>query len=232
MNLSCSSQMIFLFNLLFQLFYMTFFYILSLLLSNGSFVDFAWPSSFSIMALFYIFFASSYPPRKFLLSSLYLLAGVRFITGWLKRGHLKKEDNRWSQWRTLWRESGGFFGIRNEKINTFIFFHAQSLANGLFMSAPLEIASRNSQEKMHMLEIVGVVIWIIAFWLENVADMQRLRFVVRMKKEGKGWGGVNREGLWGYSRHPNYFCEFMIWIAYCVYTIPSIEKLGLFVFLR
>lgn len=149
------------------------------------------------------------------------------MAGWLKRGHLKKEDNRWSQWRALWKETGGFFGIKNEKINTFIFYHAQSLSNGLFMSAPLEIVSRNSDQTIYFLEILGIGLWTIAFCLENIADMQRLRFIVRMKKEGKGWGGINREGLWAYSRHPNYFCELMIWVSYCVYAIPSIEKLGI-----
>jgi len=158
-----------------------------------------------------------------LLCSLYLLAGARFMFGWLKRGHLSHEDTRWILWRELWREGKGMFSIKNEYINSWIFFHAQSLANALFFIMPLQISCSNTETKIHCLEIVGVIIWFFAFWLENKADLQRLAFVQRQKKENKPSGAIVNEGLWKYSRHPNYFCEFLIWIAYTIYAIPSME---------
>ena len=61
-----------------------------------------------------------------------------------------------------------------------------------------------------LLELLGLVIWALAFAMESVADLQKVRFLRAMKKAGKQRQVCNI-GLWKYSRHPNYFAEWMVW---------------------
>ena len=190
---------------------------------NGSLVDFGWPSGFFLMALGHLIFSSGYWLRKWLICGLYLLAGARFMFGWIRRGHLAKEDSRWILWRELWAEGKGMFGIKNEYVNSWVFYHAQSLANALFFIMPLQISCANTDTHLTCFEIFGVALWFFSFWLENTADLQRLSFIRKQKNENKPSGAIANNGLWKYSRHPNYFCEFLIWIAYTIYSIPSIK---------
>lgn len=214
---------VFYFNFLFQIIWMTIMYALCVAKKNGSWVDFGWPSGFFLMALLHLIFSTGYWLRKTIICSLYLLAGARFMFGWIKRGHLVKEDSRWILWRELWAEGKGMFGLKNEYINTFAFYHAQSLANALFFIMPLQISCFNAEENMNIFEIIGVVLWFFAFWLENKADFQRVVFLSKQKKAKIPPGAIVNCGLWNYSRHPNYFCEFLIWIAYTIYSIPSLK---------
>lgn len=208
-------------NLIFQISWMSLMYVIYVVRKNGSLVDFGWPSGFFLMALAHWMYGSGYWLRKSVICALYMLAGARFMVGWIKRGHLVKEDARWILWREMWSEGKGILGIKNEYLNSLAFYHAQSLANALFMIMPLQISCSNEDSSLSLLEILGVIIWFFAFWLENKADFQRLSFIIKQKKENKPSGGVLNKGLWKYSRHPNYFCEFLIWIAYTVYTLPS-----------
>ena len=59
-----------------------------------------------------------------------------------------------------------------------------------------------------------------AFVLESVADKQKLSFLKAMKKERKS-NQVCNVGLWKYSRHPNYFAEWMVWNGLIIASIPS-----------
>lgn len=220
-----------LFHILFQFGYMSIYYIFSLLLKNCSFVDFAWPSGFFLMSLIYFFTSNGYWLRKLLIVSLYCLAGFRFMFGWLKRGHLKHEDSRWNLWRKRWSCGDGIFGIKSISINTFFFFHAQSMSNAFFMNLPLKYACHNEDKHIYFNEILAVFIWMAAFYFENIADLQRVKFLARQKKENKPWGGINKDGLWRYSRHPNYFCELFIWISYFVFGFSSVKQYD-FEFLR
>ena len=50
--------------------------------------------------------------------------------------------------------------------------------------------------------------------------MQKLKFLQKMKKAGKK-NSVCNVGLWRYSRHPNYFAEWLVWTAMVIASIPS-----------
>lgn len=154
--------------------------------------------------------------RKLLITIPYLICGLRFMYGWIVgRKHYKHEDGRWNLWRERWRKGEGLFGIKSEAINFFFFYHAQSLANIFFFSVPLILMTRNEEKGFYPLELVGIFIWIASFILENTADFQLAKFKSKNRNE------VMCSGLWKYSRHPNYFFEFMLWAAYCLMTFTS-----------
>jgi steroid 5-alpha reductase family enzyme len=67
------------------------------------------------------------------------------------------------------------------------------------------------------LEIAGAAIWLLALAGESLADYQLKQF-----KAGRaGTGRVCQVGLWRYSRHPNYFFEWLIWVAFFVFALGS-----------
>ncbi len=75
------------------------------------------------------------------------------------------------------------------------------------------LASRN-QTELGVLDIIGCFIWWIAVMGEGIADKQLADF--RMQSENKG--KVCQRGLWRYSRHPNYFFEWMHWWSYVCFA--------------
>eukprot|EP00455_Lapot_gusevi_P037533 TRINITY_DN4206_c0_g1_i2.p1 TRINITY_DN4206_c0_g1~~TRINITY_DN4206_c0_g1_i2.p1 ORF type:complete len:307 (+),score=79.66 TRINITY_DN4206_c0_g1_i2:85-1005(+) len=234
---------VYLFHAYGQIAWMSLMWILCVVRHNGSMVDFGWPSGFTAMAVWYMFSGDGYWLRRVLICSLYIFCGVRFMIGWaFGRRHWIKEDHRWSYWRERWRHGQGMFGIKSVPLNFFFFYHAQSLTNIFFLSIPLHVTcfemGRATPTELRWSEIGALCLWVTAFVMENVADVQLSKFTIRMKKEAKklkeeqqqnpaacaridAEGKVMDQGLWRYSRHPNYFCEFLLWCAYALYAWPS-----------
>jgi steroid 5-alpha reductase family enzyme len=96
----------------------------------------------------------------------------------------------------------------------------QGLANASFLALPAYLIASNRSESLHVLEVIGLLIWMGAFVMESVADMQKLAFLREMKQRGLR-NQVCNVGLWRYSRHPNYFAEWMVWNALVIAAIPS-----------
>jgi steroid 5-alpha reductase family enzyme len=64
-----------------------------------------------------------------------------------------------------------------------------------------------SPDHLTRFDIIGVCVWTAGFLFESIGDWQLARFRSDPKNKGK----VMDQGLWAYSRHPNYFGEFLIW---------------------
>jgi len=69
------------------------------------------------------------------------------------------------------------------------------------------------------LTIIGLLIWVVGFFFELLADAQKSRFKANPENEGK----FIREGLWSWSRHPNYFGEIIIWIGVALIAFPVLK---------
>ncbi|MFT5164092.1 MAG: steroid 5-alpha reductase family enzyme [Alteromonadaceae bacterium] len=65
-----------------------------------------------------------------------------------------------------------------------------------------------------------MIIWLTAAVMETMADKQKLGFLRPMKQQGKK-NKVCNIGLWKYSRHPNYFAQWMVWNGLIIAAIPS-----------
>ena len=96
----------------------------------------------------------------------------------------------------------------------------QGVANASFLALPAFIIASNPSKEISILEIIGIIIWLASFIMESVADAQKLKFLRTMKKSGER-NTVCNIGLWKYSRHPNYFAEWMVWNALVIASIPS-----------
>ena len=184
-----------------------------------SYVDIGWPWGLVLLGIISFFFSEGYWMRSLVVSSVVILIGLRMGLGALKMwrlGFLKKEFPRYQYQRIVWKEEGK----NNTALASQIDAIAQGLANASFLAFPVFIIASNGDQEFSVLEIVGLVIWILAFSMESIADFQKVRFLKEMKRAGKHRQVCN-VGLWKYCRHPNYFAEWMVWNGLVIAAIPS-----------
>lgn len=97
-----------------------------------------------------------------------------------------------------------------------VFFLAQAVLV-VILSAPFLIAARDGQPGPTLLDFLGPSIWLVGLIGETIADRQLSRF----KRHATNRGRVCNVGLWRYSRHPNYFFEWLMWIGYATVGAAS-----------
>ena len=181
---------------------------------NFSYVDIGWSVNFAVLAVLYASLAPGYLPRRVLIAAMFTAHGLRL--GW----HLSKriigepEEGRYQQLRRDW--GGGGKEGRTLNLKFLGFFELQAVLNA-FLTLPMLIACFNDAPRIHGLEMMGFAIFLVGLVGESTADAQLAAF----KRDPANKGGVCDGGLWRYSRHPNYFFEWLIWIAYAVFALAS-----------
>lgn len=177
---------------------------------NAGVVDVFWALNFPVITVITFFLSEGFETRKFLICGMFLLAELRLGLHLWQRviGHLNEEEGRYQQLRKEWGE--------NANRNFFWFFQFQAISNVL-LAIPFFIITANSLTTISLLEYLGLAIWIISFFGEMIADRQLAEF----KKDPSNKGKVCNTGLWNYSRHPNYFFEWLTWMGYFVFALAS-----------
>lgn len=184
-----------------------------------SYVDIGWPWGVALIGVLTWCYAESESIRIMAISVMYILIGARMGLGSLKMwrlGMLDKEFPRYEYQKQRWKRAGKNNTALAMQIDAIL----QGLANASFLAMPAFIIANNSNSTIAPIEIIGSVVWFGAFIMESVADMQKLSFLKEMKKLGKK-NQVCNVGLWKYSRHPNYFAEWMVWNGLIIASIPS-----------
>ena len=184
-----------------------------------SYVDIGWPLGLAVIGVVTLVLSEGYWPRTALVSGVYLFVGLRMGIGALhmwKRGKLKVEFPRYEYQRLRWQRAGK----TNVPLAMQVEALVQGLANASYLAFPALIIGSNPNPSISIFEIIGFLVWASAFAMESVADAQKLKFLRQMKKAVKG-NQVCNVGLWRYSRHPNYFAEWMVWNALVIASIPS-----------
>jgi len=87
------------------------------------------------------------------------------------------------------------------------------------LAAALVVFTTPLKKDLSWFAYIGILIWLVGFTFESVADLQKNRF--RAKPENKG--KFIHTGLWSISRHPNYFGEIVIWIGVAVIALPVLR---------
>jgi steroid 5-alpha reductase family enzyme len=85
------------------------------------------------------------------------------------------------------------------------------------LSGPFLFPAMNPRPNLSWAEFVGCAVWLIGMIGEATADAQLNAF----KKNPASHGKTCRAGLWNYSRHPNYFFEWVIWLGLAVFALGS-----------
>lgn len=176
---------------------------------NAGLVDVGWTVSVAAIAVLYAAWGPGAPARKWLLAAMMVVWGARLAT-YLLRDRIvgRPEDARYSDLRARRSPAAA--------LAFFPFFQAQALLAALF-ATPALIVAFNPAPALSGLEVGAALLWLAAFGGEALADRQLERFKARPASRGR----TCREGLWRYSRHPNYFFEWLVWVAYALYALAS-----------
>lgn len=192
--------------------------------ANAGIVDAIWAAGVGGSAVLLAALGDGAPLPRALLALLGGAWGLRL--GWhlWRRVRGEAEDGRYRQLRAHWRGHQGKF---------FLFFQLQALLVALF-ALPFAAVAANAAPAPGWIA-AGVAIWGLAMAGEALADRQLARF----RADPGNRGRVMDRGLWAWSRHPNYFFEWLHWFAYVALAAGSplwwlawCGPLVMFVFLR
>jgi steroid 5-alpha reductase family enzyme len=184
-------------------------WVIHLMIRNAAIVDVGWAAGLGILAIFYALAGSGYPARKWAIASMAGFWGLRLAAYlFLTRVAGHPEEGRYVQLRKEWKT--------NLPLRFLFFFEFQALLD-VVLSTPFLVACLNTRAPLGVVEKTGAGIWLIGILGEALADQQLNSF----KKDPEHKGKTFRGGLWKYSRHPNYFFEWLIWVGYAVFAITS-----------
>jgi len=194
--------------------------------NDAGVVDIGWTAGVGAMAVYAAIVGEGWLPRRILVGGMGGVWALRLVIYILKdRIMVEKEDSRYQRLRTHWgRKAHAWF---------FVFFTSQSLLVVLF-ALPFLAGAAKTRASLSVFDGLAILIWLIAMGGEWLADLQLARF----RNQASNAGKVCRDGLWNYSRHPNYFFEWLHWFAYVLLGVASpgflltlIGPLAMYIFL-
>ncbi len=165
---------------------------------DASIVDPFWGTGFIVVTWVTFVFSPAPASRRMVIALLVTAWGAR-LSGYLAWRNLGKgEDRRYRQMRDKWK--GKFIWV--SLVTVFVL-------QGVLMwtiSLPIQIGMRSEPISV-WLTGVGVLIFASGLLFESIGDYQLARF----KSNPSNAGQVLDHGLWRYTRHPNYFGDFLVW---------------------
>jgi steroid 5-alpha reductase family enzyme len=180
----------------------------SVALRRNDIADIAWGAGFILLAVF-LLLAGTPDERDFLLASLVVIWGIRLAVHIHLRNRGRGEDFRYRQWREEWGRTAlvrSYFQV----------FLLQGFIL-LVIAAPLFVSAVSEGPPLQGWAIAGSVVWAIGLAFEAIGDEQLRRF----KKRHGNSGRIMTTGLWGYTRHPNYFGEVVLWWGIFLIALPA-----------
>ncbi len=215
----------YLFSLCVTLFLTTIYFGFAVYKKDNSIIDRFYGLTFVITAWFMVMLqlqTSVISPLTALVLVLISIWGIRLSS----RIHLKNkrkgvEDFRYASWREEWMKKGkDYFYVRSYLqifvlqgfvVSIVLLPFTLIIANPISLSSPFITA--------------GLFIWLVGFFFESVGDYQVDRFVKHKHHDGEQ---IMKNGLWKYTRHPNYFGESSMWWGL---ALMAFSQASVFVFL-
>ena len=185
-----------------------------------SYVDIAWPWGLVLIGVIALLLGQGYKPRIYMVAGMYLFSGLRMGIGALilfSKGHLNSELSRYSYQRRRWDKAG----YKNLNLSLQYEIMIQCFANITFLAIPAILMANNSTNSIAISELIGVGLWATWFVLEHISDLQKQQFLKKAFLEKKKKQVCN-VGFWKYTRHPNYFSEWMVWNAMIISSLSSL----------
>lgn len=172
---------------------------------NAGIVDVAWSATIGMAGVWFAWSSDGYERRRWLVAALIAIWSLRLTVYLFRRVVGEPEEGRYATLRENW-------GSQADR-KFFVFYQFQAAA-AAFFALPVLAAAQNSVERLGGLDWLAVACWIVGVSGVTIADWQLARF----RDEKQHRGETCRKGLWYYSRHPNYFFEWVHWWSYAVFA--------------
>lgn len=178
---------------------------------DASYVDVGWCMGIGLMGLFFALMSEGYAVRHWLIAGLVFAWSARLGIFLLIRLHGEAEDSRYAALREKW-------GPRAQPL-FFLFFQMQAAAAVLLTIPLLVLMNEGAPRGLGWWDFLGAAIILISIGGEWLADRQLSAWRANPANKGK----TCRSGLWRFSRHPNYFFEWLHWMAYPIFGIRFLD---------
>lgn len=175
-------------------------------LKNPSVVDASWSIGLLMSGLIYLGMMPI-TPRTVVVGALLTLWALR-LAGYLwytriLQGHV---DKRYTELSNNWKIS--------QALGFFLNFQLQGLLI-FIISFLFYFISNTNHYTLTLTDVMAIIIVFVGVIGETIADLQLYGFKIRNK------GGVCNIGLWNYSRHPNYFFDWLTWLGFTLFACQS-----------
>lgn len=179
-------------------------------LKNAALVDVGWAAGLGLLAALSAGLGDAPAHRRILVAALGCLWAFRLASHlWRDRvAGGTPEEGRYVYLRAHWG--------RHANLHFLWFFLAQGIGNVL-LALPFLLAAFNPAPGVSPFEMAAAALWIASVGGEALADAQLRAFKAVPANKGK----VCRAGLWSVSRHPNYFCEWLTWMAFALLAVSA-----------
>ena len=184
-------------------------WLIHLSIKNAGIVDVGWALGIALSSILYFVLGDGFSTRKWLGTLMACAWGFRlglYILFARVIGHA--EDARYTALKNMWKEKANF--------NLFFFFQLQGFLIAVF-SLPFLFSSLSQMPRISFIEWMGVGLWGMGILGERTADQELHTF----KRNPASKGKTCRVGLWKYSRHPNYFFEWLTWCGFALFALAS-----------
>ena len=175
---------------------------------NGAILDVVFAFGFIIVAITSFAIGQGYLLRKILLFVMAAIWASRLL-GYLFVRYLKKDEE--GRFQILRKR----FSIDSD-LKFLALFFVQGIAI-LIISWPFVLSCLNPTAEISSFEIAGMIVWLIGFVFETIADRELWQFKIEEQNKEK----VCQTGLWNYSRHPNYFFNWLVWIGFFLFALDA-----------
>ncbi len=177
--------------------------------NNSMSADVAWGIGFIMIALYSLAQQPYIVARQILVTMLICFWGLRISIFLLWRGWGKGLDPRFAELQKNW---GSLLPLYS-----FIFIFMGQGFITLMMSTSIICIINNQTSGLNIIDIIGASIWLSGFCFEIVSDLQLYFYLKNPVKKYP----IMKEGLWRYSRHPNYFGEMLMWWGIWVISLST-----------
>jgi steroid 5-alpha reductase family enzyme len=178
-------------------------FLLAYVRRSDKLTDFSYALSFAVIAIT-TYIRSDQRLYHTVLLTLVLLWAARLGTFLVYRIRKSGTDHR-------------FDGVRENFVRFGKFWLGQAIAAWVIMLPSIFASATDTG--MSTLAVGGALIWLAGFWIELLADLQKIIFKNNPKNKDK-WIEL---GLWRYSRHPNYFGEILVWTGVYLYAFTALS---------
>ncbi len=176
---------------------------------NAAIVDVGWAGGLALLGILYAALGDGLAVRRYLIGGMAAVWGLRLALHLLTDrilGH--PEEGRYQELRRKWGT--------NIELKFFFFYQFQAVLC-MVLAAPYYLAARNPAPELGWLEWAGLGVWLVGVCGESMADRQLAKFKHNPANRGK----TCQAGLWNYSRHPNYFFEWLIWMGFALFALMA-----------
>jgi steroid 5-alpha reductase family enzyme len=173
-------------------------------------VDVAWAYNLGVLAVLDAVLADGWIGHRLLVAAIVVTWSARLGTHLLvgRVLHSDGEDGRYATLRERWGDAAD---------RKFLVFYAAQAGFDLVFSIAFVLAMLNGDERLTEVAVVGAVVAAASVVGEGIADRQ----LARWKADPSNRGITCRAGLWGWSRHPNYFFESTTWIGVALIALAA-----------